>query len=225
MQLYYDTLQMMIANMSEGERPECLSEPHIHSEQAEVWLDCCRHPIILNAVCKALNCNEIVMLMSHLIVKPPHDGFQVYWHQDITYWNAIKGYNIVTVWLALDTVDAENGALQIIPCTHLDKKIYDTRDADAKTGHALLNGQSAVSGEELASTVCINLPPGGFSLHDAYLLHGSEENKSNRWRSGYTIRYANAATTNIDLEQHWSPVYYLCGDGSHCKEGYEDLRL
>jgi len=50
---------------------------------------------------------------------------------------------------------------------------------------------------ELADTaVDIELHPGEFSLHDAYVIHGSDSNDSQDFRKVY-MRYADANTTRF----------------------------
>ena len=45
-----------------------------------------------------------------------------------------------------------------------------------------------VTDEIVETTVNIELKPGSFSLHDAYVIHGSEPNRSNDFRKIYTMR-------------------------------------
>ena len=45
-----------------------------------------------------------------------------------------------------------------------------------------------VTDEIVETTVNIELKPGSFSLHDAYVIHGSEPNRSNDFREIYTMR-------------------------------------
>src|ERR1035441_853541 len=51
---------------------------------------------------------------SSFFIKEPYSKATVGWHQDAYYW-PMTPQNSVTVWLAFDDVDKENGAMQIIP--------------------------------------------------------------------------------------------------------------
>ena len=62
-------------------RPEYLTEPH---PKHPFWLELCRHTGVLDAVQSVLG-PDLILIMSHLIVKRPGDGLPVAWHQDNTY--------------------------------------------------------------------------------------------------------------------------------------------
>ena len=95
-------------------RPEYLTEPH---PKHPFWLELCRHPRVLDAVESVLG-PDLILIMSHLIVKRAEDGLPVAWHQDNTYWHSVQGTDVTTVWLAIDDTDRANGCMQVIPCTH-----------------------------------------------------------------------------------------------------------
>ena len=95
-------------------RPEYLTEPH---PKHPFWLELCRHPCVLDAGQSVLG-PDLILIMSHLIVKRPSDGLPVAWHQDNTYWHSVQGTDVATVWLAIDDTDRANGCMKVIPCTH-----------------------------------------------------------------------------------------------------------
>ena len=49
-----------------------------------------------------------------------HPGFSsaTLWHQDVRYWS-FQRPELISVWFALGDETAENGALRVIPGTHL----------------------------------------------------------------------------------------------------------
>ena len=59
----------------------------------------------------------VILWGSHYFNKMPGDGKRVSWHQDATFW-ALSPSKTVTVWLALDDSDVENGAMALIPGSH-----------------------------------------------------------------------------------------------------------
>jgi phytanoyl-CoA hydroxylase len=224
-------LDRMIASMPEkmtvykdGEyveadsRPEFLVEPH-SKQGGEYWLELCRHRRVLDAVESVLG-PDLVLIMSHLIVKRPGDGLPVAWHQDNTYWHSIQGTDVCTVWLAVDDVDVANGCMQVIPSTQID---HPDLEKISTGGDDLLGTTVAVTEAQEQQAVAIEMNAGDLSIHDSYILHGSDANTSARRRAGYTMRYANASTTQIDIDEHWAPVFRVRGE-PHAGERYIDLR-
>lgn len=198
-------------------RPEYLTEPQ--AKQA-CWLELCRHPRVLDAVESVLG-PDLILIMSHLIVKPSGDGLPVAWHQDNTYWHSVQGTEVGTVWLAIDDADLENGCMQVIPCTHdgypeLEKVSTGTDD--------LLGLTVEVTDDMVSSAVPLEMKAGSMSIHDSYVLHGSDRNVSDRRRAAYTMRYANAKTVVVDTKEHWVPVYLVRGEAGEHGANYVDLR-
>ena len=215
------SLDAMIGSLDEGQRPEALVEPHMLADDWQFWLELCRQERVVDAVQDCLQCDEVVLLMSHLIVKPAGDGLKTHWHQDNTYWPSVDGTDVTTVWLALDDVDTENAAMWVIPNTHAG---FEEMEKIPTGGDDLLHVKVHVTPEMEASAVPCELPKGSASLHDSFIIHGSEANNSNRRRAGYTMRYANAATVTVDVPNHRKPVYYVRGDGTSLANDYIDLR-
>jgi hypothetical protein len=64
--------------------------------------------------------SNIGLWSSHFISKEPRVGRATPWHSDAAYWHGRfeEFTGIVTVWLALDKTDRENGCMRVIPGTH-----------------------------------------------------------------------------------------------------------
>jgi phytanoyl-CoA hydroxylase len=214
-------LALMIAGLPPGSRPESMIEPHVQAGDWPFWLELCRHPALVSRSAECLGADEVILLMSHLIVKPAGDGLAVAWHQDNTYWPSVHGTDVVTAWLALDQVDLGNACMQVIPRSHAGYPALEKRPTG---GDDLLKVTVAVDDRMIAAAVPIELARGEFSLHDSFIIHGSGANTSPRQRAGYTMRYADAATVRVDLDRHWNPVYYLQGSGRSLEPGMFDLR-
>jgi len=221
-------LDAMLANLPErqivykdGEnkevdaRPEYLTEPH---PKHTFWLELCRHPRILDAVEEVLG-PDLILIMSHLIVKRAEDGLAVAWHQDNTYWHSVQGTDVTTVWLAIDDTDQANGCMQVIPCSH---EGYPELDKVSTGGDDLLGLSVEVTPEMASAAVCLEMNAGSLSVHDSFVLHGSKANTSGRRRAAYTMRYANTKTVQVDTTEHWVPVYVVRGELSN--PNYIDIR-
>jgi ectoine hydroxylase-related dioxygenase (phytanoyl-CoA dioxygenase family) len=203
-----------------AERPDArwerLTEPHVRDD---FWLRLCAHPRILDAVASVLG-DDLVLLMSHLIVKPPHDGLAVEWHQDKPYWKSVRGTDIVTVWLAIDDADRENGCMEVLPRTQAEHQALPMVKTD---GSDLLGVRVEVDATTESSRLPVELRAGDASIHDAHIIHGSRANRSPRRRAGYTMRYGSARTTHVDVASHWVPVWQVRGEPP-AWSGWKDAR-
>jgi len=196
-------------------RPEHLTEPH---PKHPFWLELCRHPRVLDAV-EAILGVDLILIMSHLIVKRAEDGLPVAWHQDNTYWHSVQGTDVGTVWLAIDDTDCANGCMQVIPCTH---EGYPEMEKVSTGGDDLLGLTVEVTPEMEEAAVCLEMDAGSLSVHDSFVLHGSEANTSGRRRAAYTMRYANTKTVRVNTIEHWVPVYLVRGEADNVD--YIDIR-
>ena len=218
---YQGLLDELIEGLGRGARPEFLVEPHVNAPTWREWLELCRKPELLDIVREIFDTDELLLLMSHLIVKPARDGKAVKWHQDNTYWASVTGTDVTTVWLALDESSELNGCMKVIPNSHFGHEALEMHDTD---GSSVLDKELHITPELEAQTVPIVLKPGDISLHDSFIIHGSDANTSEYRRGGYTMRFADAQTVQVDVENHRKPVYYVSGSGAGYKEGYRDIR-
>jgi len=142
---------------------------------------------------------------SSFFIKEPYSKATVGWHQDAYYW-PMTPQNSVTVWLAFDDVDQENGAMQIIPGSQKHGLIKHRRST-ATDSVLTLELETGTFSEDKAVSLC--LKAGEVSLHDDRAVHGSPANPSGRRRAGLTIRYSG---TNVKNDMSVNPNFktYLC---------------
>ena len=88
----------------------------------------------------------------------------------------------------------------------------------------MLKNKVPVTPEMKAGAVMLEMTAGSVSMHDSYILHGSQANDSGRRRAGYTIRYCSTDTAWVDMEEHPIPVFLVRGDRGVRGERYTDLR-
>jgi ectoine hydroxylase-related dioxygenase (phytanoyl-CoA dioxygenase family) len=79
-----------------------------------------------------------------------------------------------------------------------------------------------VTFEMESAAICLEMNAGSLSMHDSFVLHGSEANTSGRRRAAYTMRYANAKTVKVNTTEHWVPVYLVRGEADNAD--YIDIR-
>ena len=188
-------------------RPEQLSGPHNPwGQSAQLmgnvdFLEFCQHPMILDMVEQLIG-PDIILWGSMLFAKPAGDGKAVPWHQDGRYW-PIEPLETVTVRVAIDGSDKENGCMQYIPGSHKTHKL-ELHEIDIRDDMAL--GQRMAEVDDSQAADCI-LAPGQMSLHDVYTVHGSAHNRSTKRRADYAIRYMPATSLYDRSDDHPATVY------------------
>jgi hypothetical protein len=150
----------------------------------ETLYDMLMEPRILDAV-EDLIGPDIVCWSTHCFCKQPGDGKAVSWHQDAPYWG-LTPTRTVTVWVAIDDVDAGNGALQLIPGSHRHGAIPMRQSAPEEDNVLWLTTEGW---ERYGAPVVNTLAAGEMSIHADLLVHGSERNRSTRRRCALAIRY------------------------------------
>jgi len=179
-----------------GVRPEQLVNAHIDHPNAEgvkgaqAFLELAHDPQILDVVEGVLG-EDIILWGCHMFCKPAGDGMEVPWHQDGEYW-PIRPLANCTVWIALDHSQSDNGCLRVLPGSHREAKVF-SHSADDREG-LVLNYAIDDPDVNLDNAVDLELEPGQMSLHDVYMLHGSNPNNSNRRRAGIALRYMPATS-------------------------------
>jgi non-heme Fe2+,alpha-ketoglutarate-dependent halogenase len=177
-------------------------------DRSRVIYDLALHPMILDHVEDLLGPN-FVAWGTHYFCKLPGDGKAVSWHQDASYW-PLTPARTVTVWLAIDDADRENGCMRVIPGTHRLGQL-EFRDSDTSENNVLW--QTVQGAERYGEPVDFELKAGEISLHSDMLVHGSEPNRSGRRRCGLTIRYAS---TEVRAFWDWNRKSILCrGEDPH----------
>jgi len=150
------------------------------------WLgDLVHNPIILDAI-EDLYGADLFCWTSNFFIKEARNPGFVSWHQDSTYWGLSKP-DVVTAWVALSASTKANGAMEVIPGTHLMDQIPH-RDTFAKD-NLLSRGQEIAVDVGASKAVALELQPGEISLHHVRLVHGSAPNPTPDRRIGFAIRY------------------------------------
>lgn len=183
-------------------RPESIVCPHIASmndlspDLASGWLQLCTSPRLLDLVEQAIG-PDIVLWGSQIFCKPAGTGLAVPWHQDGHFW-PIRPLATCSVWIAIDDVTLENGAMQFVPGSQRERRLFDhVRDESRESA---LNATLAAGQVDLAEAAVDDLKAGALSLHDVFLVHGSEPNRSANRRAAFVIRYM-PATSHFDRSE------------------------
>lgn len=196
-----DHFEELLANLPAGKKPEDMDVPHFADPALFEWLFADE---VLDLVEQFIGPN-IVLWSSHFIAKPGGGGRAVPWHEDSYLWKGLlEPQEVITLWLAIDDADPENGSMRVIPRTH-DFGFSQYNDVDLKENIFPVQIQKQEFDE--ARAVDMRLKAGEAHFHHAKLIHGSNANNSNRRRCGYTMRYMSSAVKfvgqdNSDLKQN-----------------------
>jgi len=204
LQRHFDEL---LANLPEGVRPEEMDVPHFTDPALFEWLF---DDDVLDLVEPILG-PDIALFSSHFLCKPAGHGKRVPWHEDSFYWkHMLEPIDVVTIWLALDESNKENGAMKVIPATHL--KTQDSEYEPVDPAINVFNSEIKRYQFDESTAVTFELLPNQASLHHSGIMHGSDPNKSSHRRCGYTMRYMS---TRSRLRQEkvsdWHHLYLARG--------------
>ena len=143
---------------------------------------------------------EMVQDYDQLLDKRPGKGDAVFaMHQDMAYWPpaslTANDTRTVTLTLAIDDETAENGCIRFVPGSQKERKLRPHRPL-AKSrdeGHAVV--AEVADDEEIRLA---EVPRGGVTLHDEWVVHGSPGNQSPRHRRTYVIAFRTRAIVDAE---------------------------
>ncbi|MCC6581235.1 MAG: phytanoyl-CoA dioxygenase family protein [Phycisphaeraceae bacterium] len=135
------------------------------------------------------------------LFKPAFEGGAVSWHQDNAYWKC-RPATLISCWLTLDDVDRDNGAMQLIPGSHL-KPIWHQPGSGSEV---LMNVEDQV---DVSQAVVVDLPAGACMFHHCLTLHYTQPNTTTRQRRAYAVHLMQPGT-----QRGWGEPRMAC-DYSH----------
>lgn len=192
-----------------GVRPEKLVSAHLagRGDRANdegvrgqtAFLELAQDPQILDAVERLIG-PDIILWGCHVFCKPAGDGHETPWHQDGHYW-PIRPLATCTVWVALDASTRENGCLRVIPRSHLARISHAHLHEDRQD--LALQQRLPETAFDAAGAADIELQPGEMSMHDVYMIHGANANRSTKRRAGVALRYMPGSSV---FERNLDPV-------------------
>lgn len=136
--------------------------------------------------------NRINIFFDQWLIKEPGTDTKTPWHHDMTYW-PIDGWQICTIWVALDPVTKENGAVEYVKGSHRWGNKY--KPASFSGGDQYKEDLPEVPDIEAAreqfEIVQFELEPGDCTIHHGLIVHGSPGNAaSDMRRRAYITRWA-----------------------------------
>ena len=143
---------------------------------------------------------EVVPKNLQYFNKPPLVGQNTPPHQD-GYYFMLEPCRALTMWLALDPVDDQNGCLRYSAGTHRD----GLRPHARTTVLGFSQGISDWSDEEAARETQVFLEPGDLAVHHGELIHRADPNRTaDRQRRAFAlVYYAGSAERNVEVHQQY----------------------
>ncbi len=129
-----------------------------------------------------------------LFVKEPGTAHPTPWHQDQPYW-PVKGWQIASVWIALDDIDRSNGAVEFVAGSHSWGVNY--RPTPFRKGHEIKFTSSDLvqipdidAERDKYDIKSWEMQPGDCLVFHAMIVHGAPGNLSpGARRRGLSLRY------------------------------------
>ncbi|MEO6597875.1 MAG: phytanoyl-CoA dioxygenase family protein [Planctomycetota bacterium] len=150
-------------------------------------------PRITAPCAQLLGVDRLRFWHDQVFAKPPRHPGVVPWHQDYAYWTRTEPACHITMNLLLDDSDEGSGCLQFVPGSHrwglLPKLPFDA-PLDAIRAY--------VPAGAAWSPVAVPVRAGQATIHHSHVLHGSDQNRSERWRRACVLNYMGAEVRVAD---------------------------
>ena len=127
----------------------------------------------LTAVLRALMPSGIAFLSDKIVFKSQEHVFATPWHMDAAYWPDTRPK--LSVWIALDDVRADNGALKVLPGSH--RQDWSHQSSDSSLTNREFTQVTAPEWNPEEERIC-ELPQGSAIVFSDRLLHASCPNSA-----------------------------------------------
>lgn len=145
---------------------------------------------------KLMESKYINLFYDQLFVKEPGTLNRTRWHNDQPYW-PIRGWKVMSFWIALDPVDNSTGALEFISGSHRWNRWFQPEafgDTEGIHTYEINPNYESIPDIESArgdyDIISWELEPGDVYIFHGLTVHGSGGNRSTNFRRrGYAVRY------------------------------------
>ena len=138
-----------------------------------------------------MGASKVNVFFDQLLVKEPGTRERTPWHHDLPYW-PIEGDQVCTLWLALDRVSAESGAVEYVRGSHRWGEQYHPPAfaGDDRYRTTLPRVPDFDARRDELDIVQFELEPGDCTVHHGLLVHSAPGNASRaRRRRAYVTRW------------------------------------
>jgi ectoine hydroxylase-related dioxygenase (phytanoyl-CoA dioxygenase family) len=147
------------------------------------------------AMARELIGDDAILDFDMLIDKAPFTGVPTPWHQDASYWVGLPDTRAVSIWVALDEAELDNGCMWYVRGSH---ETPLRPHWPAGTGGGAL--QCECSEDEPGATP-VPLQPGSAAAHSGHTLHYSRGNTTASHRRAYILNFRPADMIKLEREQ------------------------
>lgn len=128
---------------------------------------------------QVMRSKKVNIFFDQWLIKEPDTETRTPWHHDMTYW-PIDGAQICTLWLALDPVTAETGAVEYVKGSHRWGQKYRPASFSGSNQYreALPEVPDIDAMRDELEFVRYELEPGDCTIHHGLSVHGSPGNRS-----------------------------------------------
>jgi ectoine hydroxylase-related dioxygenase (phytanoyl-CoA dioxygenase family) len=162
---------------------------HIHSA---AWGRAVFHPRLVEAMSSLLG-PEVEMHHTTLHCKPPETGMPFPMHQDSPFYQH-EGFGFVDAIIHLDTTTSENGCLKFLPGSHRQGHLEHILRMPDGTG---CSPHLPTDRYRLAEAVACPAEAGDVVAFSIYTIHGSDINRTDRWRRLVRVGYRDPRCKQI----------------------------
>lgn len=188
-----------------------------------VWLrnEICRDFVLQSSAAavagQLMGSSKSNILFDQWLIKEPGTEVETPWHHDMPYW-PVLGDQVCTLWLALDHVTDESGAVEYIKGSHRwGKRLKPASFSGTTKFNEELEPVPDIEAErERHDIVSFELEPGDCTVHHGLLVHHAPGNaRADRRRRAYVTRWTgdDARFYPHDGIQHMPPLPDIAPDG------------
>ena len=145
---------------------------------------------------RLLGAHRVNLFYDQIFVKEPNTDERTRWHNDQPYW-PVRGWQILSFWVALDPVTRDSGAVEYIRGSHRWDRWFQPEPFGKTSAVAAYERNprfedvpdiEAARGDY--DIVSFDLEPGDVAAFHGLTVHGAAGNtRSDRRRRGYAVRY------------------------------------
>ena len=154
----------------------------------------------IKSIANSLVGDEVSTMRTMVVNKPSQSKTPLPWHQDISASWPMSMRPTLTIWIALDEVDEENGCVEWLSGSHNLGEIDGGHLTSESSLSDLLSKHPVVKGI---------LKPGDAIVFDNAVIHRSSPNFSGRRRRGLTVCLMHAQTLNTKTNTYYPKLFGL----------------